>query len=103
VVLGIQAAKIGRITAQGKVVEFHLPRPSIGPGDITAGADGNLWFLELDGRMDDREVDGNRVTRITPQGVVTEFAMPVPHSGPINIAVGPDKNIWFKRATGWAR
>ena len=88
-------AKIGRITPQGKITEFNLSRPDIGPGDITAGANGNLWFLELDGRMDDRTVDGNRVARITPSGVVTEFTIPTPHSGPINIAVGPDKNIWF--------
>ena len=72
-----------------------MARPDIGPGDITAGADGNLWLLELDGRMDDRTVDGNRVVRITTAGVITEFAIPTPHSGPINIAVGPDKNIWF--------
>src|ERR1700678_1612870 len=90
-----KTAKIGRITAEGKITEFPLPRPDIGPGDITAGADGNLWFLELDGRMDNRMVDGNRVVRITPAGVVTEFPIPTPHSGPINIAVGPDKNIWF--------
>jgi virginiamycin B lyase len=88
-------AKIGRITPDGKITEFKLSRPDIGPGDITAGVDGNLWFLELDGRMDDRMVDGNRVARITPSGVVTEFVIPTPHSGPINIAVGPDKNIWF--------
>jgi virginiamycin B lyase len=90
-----KTAKIGRITPEGKITEFPLPRPDIGPGDITAGADGNLWFLELDGRMDNRMVDGNRVVRITPAGVVTEFPIPTPHSGPINIAVGPDKNIWF--------
>ncbi len=89
------AAKIGRITPEGKITEFNLPRPDIGPGDITAGTDGNLWFLELDGRMDDRTVDGNRVARITPAGVVTEFAIPTPHRAPINVAVGPDKNIWF--------
>ena len=88
-------AKIGRITPDGKITEFSLPRPDIGPGDITAGADGNLWFLELDGRMDSRVVDGNRVDRITPAGVITQFAIPTPHSGPINIAVGPDRNIWF--------
>ncbi len=88
-------AKIGRITLQGKITEFTLPRSDIGPGDITAGADDNLWFLELDGRMDDRTVDGNRVARITTAGIVTEYAIPAPHSGPINIAVGPDKNIWF--------
>ena len=47
--------------------------------DITAGPDGNLWFTEF---------DGNRIGRITPLGVVTEFsagisagADPVRHHG----------------------
>ena len=40
------------------------PPPS-GPRGITAGPDGNIWFAE-DG--------GNRIGRITPAGVVTEFS-----------------------------
>ena len=71
--------------------------PNSGPGDITTGADGNLWFLLLNGRMDGREVDGNRVGRITPDGKVTEFAIPSQAGSPINIAVGPDRNIWFTK------
>ena len=90
------ASKIGRFDPdRGSFTEFDLPAKNATPIGITAGADGNLWFLELDGRMDNRMVDGNRVVRITPAGVVTEFPIPTQHSGPINIAVGPDKNIWF--------
>ena len=36
--------------AAGVITEFTLPRPNSGPGDITAGADGNMWFVELPGR-----------------------------------------------------
>ena len=60
------------------ITEFALPRPNSGPGDITAGADGNMWFVELSGTMDGRKPDGNRVGRITMEGEITEFPMPSP-------------------------
>src|SRR6202011_2697258 len=89
------AGKIGRLTPPGMIAEFLLPRPNSGPGDITAGADGSMWFVELNGRLDDRVVDGNRVARITLDGKVTEFPIPSSGGSPINIAVGPDRNVWF--------
>jgi virginiamycin B lyase len=91
------AGKIGRIGPRGDVVEFPLPRENSGPGDITAGADGNLWFLELNGNVDGRVVTGNRVARITPDGVITEFDLPSATGSPTNIAVGPDRNIWYTK------
>ncbi len=95
--------KIGRITPQGAVTEFELPRPDSGPGDITAGADGAMWFVELSGGMDRLATSGNRVGRITMEGKVTEFAMPAPGPSPINIAVGPDRNIWYTRGSRLGR
>lgn len=89
--------KIGRITPQGQVTEFNLPRPNSGPGDITAGADGAMWFVELSGGMDGQFTNGKRVGRITMDGAITEFAMPEQGPSPINIAVGPDRNIWYTR------
>jgi streptogramin lyase len=91
------ASTIGRITPDGRITEFPLPRPNSGPGDITAGPDGNMWFVELAGQMDGRKVDGNRVGRITMTGVVTEFPIPSQSGSPINIAVGPDRNVWFTK------
>jgi virginiamycin B lyase len=91
------AGKIGRITPDGKITEFALPRSNTGPGDITAGADGNMWFLELNGQMDGRKVEGNRVGRITMDGTITEFQIPSQTGSPTNIAVGPDRNIWFTK------
>jgi virginiamycin B lyase len=85
------------MTPGGQITEFPLPRPNAGPGDITAGADGNMWFVELAGQMDGRKVDGNRVGRITMDGKVTEFPIPSQTGSPINIAVGPDRNIWFTK------
>jgi virginiamycin B lyase len=59
--------------------------PSTRPGNITLGADGNLWFTEL---------EAGRLGRITASGTITEF--PVPGAtGLVGIAAGPDGNIWF--------
>jgi streptogramin lyase len=56
------------------------------PYGIALGPDGNIWFTE---RL------GNRIGRITPNGVISEFAIPTPGSEPMSIAVGPDGNLWF--------
>lgn len=91
------AGKIGRMTLDGHVAEFEIAGANRGPGDITAGADGNMWFVELNGRADNREVDGNRVGRITMDGKITEFPMPSATGSPVNIAVGPDRHIWYTK------
>ena len=96
-------SKIGRITPEGDVTEFDLPRPDSGPGDITAGADGALWFIELNGTIDGRVVNGNRVGRITLAGQVTEFAIPSATGSPTNVAVGPDRNVWYTKGGALGR
>jgi virginiamycin B lyase len=94
-----RAGKIGRITPQGVITEFALPRPNSGPGDITAGADGAMWFVELSGSMDGMQPEGARLGRITVEGRITEVDMPVKSPSPINIAVGPDRNIWYTQGS----
>jgi virginiamycin B lyase len=94
-----RAGKIGRITPQGAITEFPMPRPNSGPGDITAGADGAMWFVELSGNMDGLQPDGGRIGRITMNGRITEFALPDRTPSPINIAVGPDRNVWYTRGS----
>lgn len=49
--------------------------------------------------MDNRTPDGNRVGRITMNGAVTEFPIPSAAGSPINIAVGPDRNVWFTKGS----
>jgi virginiamycin B lyase len=43
-----------------------------------------MWFTEGAGSI------GNRIGRITTDGVITEFAVPTPASGPNTIRRGPD-------------
>jgi virginiamycin B lyase len=92
-----KVGKIGRITPMGVITEFALPRPNSGPGDITAGPDGALWFVELSGGIDGVRTDGNRVGRISYDGKVLEYPLPAGSTSPINIAVGPDLNLWYTR------
>jgi virginiamycin B lyase len=98
-----RADKIGRITAKGVITEFPLPRPNSGPGDITMGPDGALWFVELSGGMDGVRTDGNRIGRITYSGEVSEYPMPAGGASAINIAVGPDRTLWYTRGAGVGR
>ena len=64
-------------------------------GDLTTGPDGNVWFTspQLD-----------KISRITPDGVVTPFAVPSGSApgqteGPSAIDTGPDGNLWFVGGT----
>lgn len=57
---------IGRITTEGVMSQFLLPTGASGPSQITAGADGNIWFTEA---------DNDQIGRITPDGVVTMFPL----------------------------
>jgi virginiamycin B lyase len=98
-----KANQVGRITPDGRVTEFPMPRLNSGPGDITAGPDGNLWLVELGGTMDGIAVDGNRVARVTPRGEVTEFPIPSAGGTPINIAAGPDGNVWYTKGAAIGR
>src|SRR5207245_11434516 len=72
--------------------------PLSGPDSITVGPDGNLWFTED---------SGNKIGRITPAGVITEFPLPpnlnCPPNGinsPLGITAGPDGNLWFTESYG---
>jgi virginiamycin B lyase len=56
-----------------------------GPGFITRGADGNLWFTEL---------NRHALGRITPGGTVTEFSLAA-GSGPSDITSGPGGLLYF--------
>ena len=61
-----------------------MPTPARGPNGIVAGADGKLWFTEL---------ATHQIGQMTPQGELTEFALPVDGT-PIGIAAGADGNVW---------
>lgn len=59
---------------------------------MTAGRDGNLWFVDTG--------DQNRVVRVTTSGVMTGFAVPGSVGGPETMAAGPDGNVWMVASGG---
>jgi formylglycine-generating enzyme required for sulfatase activity/streptogramin lyase len=67
------------------ITEFPLPTASQ-PSQITAGADGNVWFTEN---------GDNKIGRITPAGTITEFPLAAASSRSRGVAAGTDGNIWF--------
>lgn len=80
--------QIGRVTPAGEVTMFSDWHDAIrDPGGITAGADGNLWFVSR---------DNNRIGRITPAGGITTYRIPIRRlRGLESITTGVDGNLWF--------
>ena len=98
-----RGSRIGRITPAGAVTEFSNGLTTGGndpltgqpnnpePQAITAGQDGNSWSAET---------GPDRVRRITPAGVITEFSAGIrTNRNPWSIISGPDGNIWFTEPT----
>jgi virginiamycin B lyase len=56
---------------------------------ITKGPGGNLFFTET---------PADKIGKITPAGVVTEFSIPTPNALPTSIATGSDGNVYFTEA-----
>ena len=78
--------KIGRITPDGRIVEFGRGiTPGSKPLSLVARS-GALWFSES---------GGGRIGRITMSGEVSEYPLPRPDSGPRAMALHPDGSIWF--------
>lgn len=94
--------KIGRITTGGQITEFALPDRGevqcgeLCPAGITAGSDGALWFTESQFSAG----GGNRIGRITVDGHLTEYQLPVADALPYDIAPAPDGTLWFTQRNG---
>lgn len=74
---------IGRVTPSGLITRFPVPSQGVLQG-VAEGYDGNVWFTE-------GAQSGAYVGRITPSGQITEF----PVTDALNIARGPDDEMWF--------
>ena len=80
-----------------QITQFPLPAGETGPIGITAGPDGNLWFVES---------DSSSIGRITPAGNITSYPLSHPYSSPYGITLGLDGNLWFTEqnpaySSGW--
>ena len=75
---GVDASADARLDAMpdggtGTIVEFTIPTPNAGAYDIALGGDGNVWFTEE---------TGNKIGRITTEGVITDYALPTANAKP---------------------
>jgi virginiamycin B lyase len=96
------AGVVGVMTPTGTVRIFSLPTDS-GPGAITAGPDGNIWIVEFTGTLMSPPAVGfppgpytitESLVRITPEGVMTSFALPSSLQDDSGLLTGPDGNLW---------
>ena len=91
--------RIGRLdTVTHAVVEFGGLSTGADAQAITAGPDGNIWFLEF---------GTNSVGRITPSGAVTEFPLPpglqLTQRQGEELTAGPGGDLYFLTNSGIAR
>ncbi len=93
---GLGSGAIGKITTNGVITDYPLAIPAgqVGvyapsPLYIKTGPDGNLWFTLAS--CDNRFCIG----RITPQGVITLYKVPLKYSEPYGIVSGPGGKMWF--------
>jgi virginiamycin B lyase len=89
---------VAKVTTSGAITEYRVPShldsgassPYGGsPSGITAGRDGNLWFVCA--------CLGPTVDRVTTSGGFTEYPIPedgIPLAYPLDITYGPDGNLW---------
>lgn len=84
--------QISNLTLDGTLTSFPLPTsPRFGFPGLAADPDGNVWFTESRGELNEPSFIG----RITPDGTVTEFSNLRVNSFPNGIAAGADGNLWF--------
>lgn len=100
--------RIGRLTPSGTMTEFPVAGNGL-LGGMTAGPDGNIWFIDnpqqiytianlsTSSSQDSLVIFPYlEVGRITPDGAITEFALPQDQSNDtaFSITAGPDGNLW---------
>ena len=81
----------GALLSAQTLTEFALP-DGVRPERIIAGPDGNLWFTDAFGNLD----QSSRIGRMTPAGEVTIFPIRArPLHFPFDISAGADGNVWI--------
>jgi virginiamycin B lyase len=74
----------------GNVVHaYTIPTAASAPWGIVAGRDGALWFTEW---------SGNKIGRVTTNGVFSEYPIPTPKAHPQGLAIATNGTIWFTEA-----
>jgi poly(3-hydroxybutyrate) depolymerase len=77
---------VARRIAFRSIRVYRLPTVGAEPFDVAIGSDGSVWFTEF---------AANKIGRISPAGVMTQFTVPTAKSGPYQITAGADGAMWF--------
>jgi len=87
--------RIGHMTRDGNLIATYpvLSRDSY-PWGLTFGPDGALWFTEYQSHT------GNKIGRMTTEGVCSEYPIAEANAGPTGITAGPDGALWFTEYAG---
>jgi virginiamycin B lyase len=95
---GTTGPAVAHLRRDGRLVGYAVPTTTanpmggpglIDPGPLAYGPDGAVWFVEM---------GSDKVGRVDPDGIVTEYPLPERdriHANPEGIAVGSDGGIWF--------
>jgi streptogramin lyase len=83
-----QAAPIGMLK------QYRLPTAGSSPEHITRASDGNFWFTES--FVNNQNVQGHNIGRITPTGQVDEFRV-CDYCFPTDIVQGSDGILYFTK------
>jgi hypothetical protein len=88
--------RIGRITPTGQISEFPLPTAAAFSAiPLAVGPEGAIWF-GVANKVATGQASQDSVGRITPQGEITEYPLPMtgPSASPISMALGPEGDLW---------
>jgi len=84
---------IGRMTTDGVITEFATGDE--GAFRIAAGVDDDLWFIAFEPLAPGASLPNGRIRHITTDGVVGDCGGTETSGPPTDIAIGPDRNLWF--------
>jgi virginiamycin B lyase len=87
----LMAGQVGRIDADGKIVEYPLPDRSAKPHAVVATDDGGCW-VTLWGSAS--------AVRLDVEGAVVEEVLLGEGSEPHGLAVAPDGSVWVALEIG---
>jgi len=85
-----RANRLVRISTRGEMAELDPPTRGAQLGDVAVGADGVVWFLEM---------QANKIGRFA-NGQFAEFPVPTKAAGLTALAVAPDGAVWFTELRG---
>jgi streptogramin lyase len=97
VLVASMATPAAAIPANG-IVEFPVTPVDAAPLSIVAGPDlGNMWFTQLNPYGTDA---GNKIGRITSDGVITQYAIPTSGAGAYGITSDSIDSLYFAEQAG---